>query len=236
MPTKKLQTTTQIKRDKNGLITQPNVDYIFNEDGLIDWRKMVKEEFLFANKQKTKETDVSKLEDHELIIKLAGLKELAQIRGYTDVHHKVTAPTPDYVISSCSITWIPNYETEDKEVTFTSIGDAGPHNTNGFGQMFLAAMAENRAFGRCVRNFLRIHVVAQEEMANGKVFEEPTENHTDPKLLLESVMKEKNVSFEQIKTRLADEKFDGAEDFVSVADIPTSKIFELIQRIKNKSS
>ena len=70
-----------IERDDHGLITQPKVDYIFTDDGFVDWRKMVKEEFLVPNRQKTQETDVSKLEDHQLIILLGGIKELAQIRG-----------------------------------------------------------------------------------------------------------------------------------------------------------
>ena len=55
------------KRDSNGLVE--GVEYAFNEQGFVDWRKMVKEEFLVANKQRTQETDVTKLKDSELIIK-----------------------------------------------------------------------------------------------------------------------------------------------------------------------
>ena len=235
MPTKKLQTTTQIKRDKSGLITQPNVDYIFNEDGLIDWRKMVKDEFLFANKQKTKETDVSKLQDHELIIKLAGRKELAQVRGYTDVHHVVTAPTPDYVISTCSITWIPNYETEDNSVTFSAIGDASPHSTQSFAKYFLGPIAENRAFVRCVRNFLRINIVGQEELPASKLTEDALSNgesQADPISLLKEVMKGKAITFDKLKQRLVNEGYEKANSINTLEDIPKSKIFELIERIK----
>ena len=143
----------EIKRDKNGLISGGSVDYIFNESGFIDWRKMIKVEHLVPNLQKTSERDVTKLKDTELIILIAGIKELAQVRGYTDVRYDVTSPSKDYVIASCSIKFIPNYETEGREVTFSAIGDAGPHNTHGFGQAFLGPMAENRAFVRCVRNF-----------------------------------------------------------------------------------
>ena len=36
------------KRDKNGLLT--NIQYDFNEDGSVNWRSMIKEEYLFPNK------------------------------------------------------------------------------------------------------------------------------------------------------------------------------------------
>jgi|TARA_Y100001963_G_scaffold159997_1_gene266870 hypothetical protein len=235
MPRKKADVRVATKRDSSGLITQPKVDYVFNEDGTVDWRKMVKPEFLVPNKQKTDETDVSKLEDHQLIILLGGIKELAQIRGYTNVQYSVTSPSSDYVVTTCSIDWIPNYETEDRAVTFSAIGDASPNNTQSFAKFFLGPIAENRSFVRCVRNFLKINIVAQEELGNSKLFEEPVDaGQTDPKHLLERVMKEKHVSFEQVKTRLVGEKFSGAEDFESIGDIPKSKVFELIQRIKNK--
>ena len=70
----------KIKRDANGLITGASVKYQYDENGLIDWRRMVKSEHLVPNRQRTSETDVSKLEDNQLILLLGGIKELAQIR------------------------------------------------------------------------------------------------------------------------------------------------------------
>ena len=61
----------EIKRDKNGLISGDSVNYVFNEDGFIDWRKMIKTEHLVPNLQKTSERDVTKLKDTELIILIA---------------------------------------------------------------------------------------------------------------------------------------------------------------------
>ena len=55
---KKSEIPSATKRDESGLIIQPKIDYVFNENGTVDWRKMVKEEFLVPNKQKTQETDV----------------------------------------------------------------------------------------------------------------------------------------------------------------------------------
>ncbi len=98
----------------------------------------------------------------------------------------------------------------------------------------MGPIAENRAFVRCVRNFLKINIVAQDELGNTKVFEEQVDaSQTDPKHLLERIMKEKSVSFKQIVTKLTEEGFE-PEKLTSINDIPKTKIFELIQRIKNK--
>ena len=90
---------------------------------------MLKNKWLVPNKQRTSETDVSKLKDWQLIILLGGIKELAQVRGYTDVRYDVHSPSSDYVVATCSIKWIPNFETEDREVVFSAIGDASPNST-----------------------------------------------------------------------------------------------------------
>ena len=223
-----------IKRDKDGLL--PDTDYIFNKDGLIDWRKMIKTEHLVPNKDKTSETDVTKLKDYQLIILLAGIKELAQIRGYTSVAYDVVCPSADYVVATCKITWKPNYETEGEEVVFSAIGDASPNNTSGFGQAFLAACAENRAFVRCVRSFLRIAIVSQEELGANN---ESSSNKNiksldkgDPHNLLTKAMKEKCISFDVLKSKLVDEEFKGASELNDVSGISKSKVFELIERIK----
>jgi len=236
----------EIKRDKNGLISGGSVNYIHNEDGFIDWRKMIRVEHLVPNLQKTSERDVTKLKDTELIILLAGIKELAQIRGYTDVQYEVTSPSKDYVIATCSIKFIPNYETENKEVTFSAIGDAGPHNTHGFGQAFLGPMAENRAFVRCVRNFLKINIVANDElekMTFTKPFtpqaaSAPSEEDAQPSpaALLKKVMSEKKVTWAKVKKRLEDEGYEKADSISCVEEIPKSKIFELIERLKKIKS
>ena len=224
-----------ITRNKYGLLENANINYIYNEDGTINWRKMVKLEYLVPNRQKTQETDVSKLEDKDLLILLGGIKELAQIRGYTSVEYKVVSANEQYFATSCKITWIPNYETNGREIIFESLADATINNTKSFARFFLAAIAENRAFVRCVRNFLKINIVSQEELGDAKLLEEATtsnDNPTSPQILLEKVMKEKGISFDSLKERLVKEKFINAESFNSLQEIPKSKIFELIERIK----
>jgi len=232
--TAKKKTVKPVKRDVNGLLD--SVDYIFNEDKVIDWRAMIKEKYLVPNRDRTQETDISILKDSELIILLGGIKELAQIRGYTSVDYDVKCPTPDYVVATCRINWIPNYETEGKEIVFSAIGDASPNNTKSFAKNFLGPIAENRAFVRCVRNFLKINIVSQEELGDNKSanYSPPQEEQAaiSPHSLLESAMKEKNVSFVNLKKRLKDEDYNGADDISSISDISKVKVFELIERIK----
>ncbi|MAF25320.1 hypothetical protein CL634_07060 [bacterium] len=220
----------KINRDDNGLID--GVDYIFNEDGMIDWRAMVRADHLVPNRDRTSETDVTSLKDNELIILLGGIKELAQIRGYTDLTYDVHSPSSDYVVATCSIKWIPNYETEGREVTFSAIGDASPNNTKSFAKYFLGPIAENRAFVRCVRNFLKINIVSQEELGNAKMSEPPTEAISSPQKILGEIMKDKGVSFEAVKKKLSKEDYENAEKISTIEDIPKAKIFELIERMK----
>ena len=58
------------------------------------------------------------------------------------------------------------------------------------------------------------------------------ENPTSPHVLLEKVMRDKNISFEQLKKKLVKEKVENVENINSIADIPKVKIFELIERVK----
>jgi hypothetical protein len=221
------------ERDGYGLLPKTLVEYIYDESGSIDWRKMVKHQYLVSNRDKTSEADISKLEDKDLLILLGGIKELAQIRGYTSVSYQVSCPSPDYVVAVCSIDWVPNFETGMNAVSFSAIGDASPNNTKSFARHFLGPIAENRAFVRCVRNFLKIHIVSQEEMGNAKLLDEaPQMDTANPKALLSKLMTDKNITFESVKAKLVKEGFDKAESLNGVGDIPVAKCFALIERIK----
>ena len=224
------------KRNQYGLLEDKNVKYEFNDDGTVNWRKMIKPEFLVANRDRTAETDISKLEDNELIILLGGLKDLANVRGYHSVTYKIHESSPEYVCASCSIVWIGNYETENSEsVLFEAVADAGLKNTEGFSKMYLAAIAENRAFCRAVRNFLRINIVAKEECKNVKISKpSPNVNAASPDIFLSTLMKEKNIDFGAIKAKMIKESVKGAVEWNSVKDIPRLKMFELIERMQKK--
>jgi hypothetical protein len=233
---------TPITWDKNGLIY--GFPYIFNDKGQVDWRRMIKPEFLVVNTQLFEKegraipATTEGLRDEEILILLNGIKDLARLRGYRAVRYtKLISPSSDYVAAVCEIDWRPNFETGNEPVTFSDVGDACPLNTNGFGRLYLGAMAANRAFVRCVRNFLGIVIVGKDELApkDSTTEESGAAPHTgSPNAMLLELMEEKKVTFENIKNKLVEEKYEEAENFASIDDIPRVKIFEIIGRLKKK--
>jgi hypothetical protein len=108
------------KRDENGLLE--NIQYEFNDDGSVDWRLMIKEEHLFPNKSwfelRKKDTprSIEGLKDHQLLIKLSGIKELARLRGFDSVSFETVKCELDHVAVKCTMCFIPNYETGERVV------------------------------------------------------------------------------------------------------------------------
>jgi len=155
-------------RDENGLLK--NAQYTFNEDGSIDWRSMIKDEHLFPNRSwfegRNKDCPRSSegLADYQLLIKLGGIKELAKLRGFTDVYYETVKCEQDHVAIKCSMTFIPNYETGNEPIVFSDMANATLDNTSSFATKFLETIACNRAFVRCVRNFLNVHIVGDDEI------------------------------------------------------------------------
>jgi hypothetical protein len=160
------------KRNELGLID--GVEYKFNEDGSINWRAMIKPEHLYPNKDwfETRKLQVPDsiegLGDHQLLVKLAGIKELARLRGFLDVQFKIETISSHYATAVCCISWMPNYESDGNTQTFTSTANATSENCSGFGIKFLEPIAENRAFVRSVRNYLNIHIVGDDEIDKSK--------------------------------------------------------------------
>ncbi len=119
------------------------------------------------------------------------------------------------------------------------------NNTDGFGSIYLAAIAENRSFCRAVRNFLKINIVAKEEIAPDKgkrAANNTTPTNTSntasamsPDSFLLSVLKENNISFEQVKNKMISENIKEAKSWGSIKDIPRLTAFEIIDRIQKKS-
>lgn len=229
-----------IERNSWGLYT--HIDYYFNEHGLIDWRKMIPKEFLIPNKQKTKETDITNLKEEELIILLGGIKYLAQLRGFSDVSYDVVNANEEYASTKCRITWLPNYETQNEKITFEAIAGCSLNNVRDFARRYLIEMAENRAFARAVRSFLRINIVSDKEL--GEIDQSPTDSTSvEEKIVdarsqaiisLEKLMRSRKLVFDDIKNKLLLENVHGADAFLCVNDIPTSVLLDLILRLKKK--
>lgn len=156
------------QRDENGLLK--NIQYVFTEDGSVDWRSMIKDEHLFPNKswfdlrKKDMPRSIEGLKDHQLLIKLSGIKELAKLRGFSNVHYETVKCEDHHVAVSCRISFLPNYETNNELIIFEDMANATIDNTNSFAKKFLETIACNRAFVRCVRNFLNVHIVGDDEI------------------------------------------------------------------------
>jgi hypothetical protein len=242
--------TPIFKRDEKGLLENKN--YEFTEDGLVNWRKMIDSKYLVPNLSKfpagteNKSLNINSLEDSQLLILLGGIKDLANIRGYSKVQYSVFNCTQNHVAVSCKITWIPNFETDGREVEFESLADAHLDNTKSFAKDFLMAIAENRAFVRSVRNFLRINILGSDELGDSKNGQntivhtesgvEPQVSASHPANVLKDAMTKANLSFEKMKETLIKEGVAEAETWNSINEIPHKIIFSLIQRIKKKIS
>jgi hypothetical protein len=145
---------------------------------------------------------------------------------------------PDYVAVKCTIDWAPNYETNMQSVSFSALADAHLDNTKDFAKNFLMAIAENRAFIRTVRSFLKINIVGNDEMGKTTHVDteiEPNTLVTQPVALLEKTMEEHNLSFLQVKERAVQKKMENAESWQSIKDISPLSMFTIISGIKNKN-
>lgn len=169
-------------RDFYGLVN--SVEYKFKEDGSVDWREMIRPEFLYPRAEWFERRNlpipesVEGLEDSQILVMLGGIKELAKLRGYTDVSYRINHLSERYVAAACRIKWIKNYESE--EVVYEECANATEHNTDGFCSNFLEAIAVNRAFVRCVRNFLNVHVLADEEVDHNTKAGKNNESYETP--------------------------------------------------------
>lgn len=228
-------------RDENGLLK--NTQYIFNEDGSVNWRAMIKSEHLFPNKGwfesrgKDKPSSADGLEDHQLLIKLGGIKELAKLRGFNNVSYDIAKCEHDHVAVVCTMTFLPNYETGGQAISFQDTANATLNNTSSFATKFLETIACNRAFVRAVRNFLNVHIVGDDEIDKSNLPSPAVDNSitTGPTAILKKSLRSKFgiEDFEGFKSKLRElwqkasketnedqmNVFSLAKDWSSFADI-----------------
>lgn len=225
------------ERNEFGLLK--HINYHFSDNGYINWRKMINKDYLAIKREKIQEgkTDPAQYEDKDLLILLAGLKELAQIRGYNSVSFHVTASNHDFVSVTCEIDWVPNYETENRSIQFQSTASCTLRNTDNIGSLYMMETAENRAFARCIRNFLKISIVSKEEMA--EKFAEKQTGQTvssancdipegSPHHTLQTALAKYGFTFEQIKASRVKKGEEGADKWEKITDIPVHLIFGLL--------
>lgn len=226
----------KFQRNEFGLLN--NVDYEFAEDGSVNWRSMIKDEHLFPNKSwfDLRKKDVPRsivgLKDHQLLIKLSGIKELAKLRGFTEVSYETVRCELNHVAVICRVEFLANYETLGRSVCFQDMANATLSNTSSFATKFLETIACNRAFVRCVRNFLNVHIVGDDEIDKSNL--SPTSSSggsLTPSSMMESLARDKLScsSFEEFKVILREwwkngkYKNDSAKDWNNYLDIPPAE-------------
>lgn len=248
MPKKENNNETQpcnkFKRNECGLIE--GVNYVYNDDNTVNWRAMVRPEYLVINRQqkdKVEELTSKKfndinpldLEDKYLLILLAGIKELAKTRGYNKVNYHIATAGLDYAGVVCEIEWIPNFESGMQPIVFSSLGDASKNNTFDWAGNYLLAVAENRSFVRCVRNYLGIHIVGSDEISDktGAAQELQTvSDPTKPHGVLQKKLEERGTSFEKLKAQWV--KLGNEANWDSITDIPLKDVWTILEMMKKK--
>ena len=244
------------KRNEYGLIESQS--YVFNDDGSVNWRKMIKDEFLYPNKgwfdirKKEVPSSVEGLKDNQLLIMLGGIKEIAKLRGFHSVSYDVKHVNENYVVAKCRISWTSNYEhTDDFHVCYEDVANATLANTDDFCAKFLETIACNRAFVRCVRNFLNIHIVGADEIDKSKNSFGPSVESSasdssivpvTPTGILEKTLRDKSgiTDFEGFRVILRDlwssekYRYEGIKDWKQFGDIPAKEARILLPLINKK--
>ncbi len=251
-PKPKRKTTPKAKkvRDVNGLIV--GKDYVYDDFGFVDWKAMIdsqhvflRDEFLLEKGIKIEDLSDEEIEekkgeasDEELLIKLAGFKDLARLRGYTKTHYKFTEHQGAVTVESF-IEWTPNFETGMLPVSTSAIASANKDNTQGKFSSYLAAIAENRAFVRNVKNFLGIHVIGESELKDRAGYDVEAEHVSTgestgvgPQAALQKVMEVKSISFDKLKERLAELEWEGIDEWEGIEDIPPEEAVAILKKFQ----
>jgi hypothetical protein len=237
-------------RDEKGLLKIP---HHFKPTGFVNWRKMIPDEYIVLNRErylkKSTPQDVDKLseveyaalkekaDEKDILIKLAGLKEVAQIRGYSEINSEPIRVEGNISVR-CEITWIPNFETDFQEVKTTGLADATVDSVHGVAQRHLLAIAENRALARAIRNFLQIHTVSQDEVKFEQTddYGEKPDAASGPQAAIINKLKAAKKNFEALQQfiMVSDKyrgTFTGPEVWESPTDISSSEASIILSQV-----
>lgn len=228
-------------RDERGLLK--GVDHPLVNPYTVDWRKMINPEYVVLNRAAMAKLSVdtklisaeetarllSEVSDDKKIVKLAGFRELLRIRGYSALKQTVKA-MPDGLVCECTITFLPNFETDGREVSYTAVAGASPTNVAPEYSQFLAAIASNRAFGRCVREFLGINSVTDEEL-NPNEEVKVADAASKPVELVKKRCVDAGISFETLLKGLNGQGLSHT-DWVSFETLPASVALSALELIK----
>jgi len=250
------------KRNEFGLKPLPDgQEYKFKEDGSVDWASQIPKDQLFINKayenkivetlgKPLLEVTIDEVDEKYRLATLAGIRHVANLRGFSKVEYSQPVYGVDGAVTvECRITWLPNYETEGREVVFSGLGEATKNNAppigkNKFGDwsFYLVAIAENRAFLRAAKIYLGLgSLLFREEVALAETVDaapQPIAGFS-PLSLLEAEMKKKTpeMSFEILKRTVISaykgKMKDDPTSWKTIRDICPNDIYTLIGLIRD---
>lgn len=159
--------------EKTGLII--GYPYKFTPEGRIDWRSLVDSKFLYvANEYKDRvvkeqgkpldQIDILTVKDDWLRIRLGGINQLANLRGYRSLEYELVTATESKAACVCRMEFIGNYETDGYPVICSAIASATLRSVDKNFSPYLETFAENRAFARCVKRALQINILSDIEI------------------------------------------------------------------------
>ena len=159
----------------------------------------------------------------------------------------------ELVTVKTTIVWIPNYETNFEEVSYSAIATASLNNTFSFAQKYLGEIAANRGECRAVRGFLRIPILSFDEIGpkdsknksgsyESSGGDDSQVNPAGPHAALERRLQEKGKSFDALKKKLSkDDAFissssteekplsvEDVESWENISSIPVGLVIKIL--------
>ena len=161
------------RHPESGLVN--GITYHYTPEGRVDWRRMVDPKFLYiardyeervvkAQGKPLAEVDILSVKDDWLRIRLGGINQLANLRGYRSIEYDLVAATDGKAAAVCRMEFIGNFETEGLPIICSAIASATVRSVDRNFIPYLETFAENRAFSRCVKRALQINILSDIEV------------------------------------------------------------------------
>jgi len=237
-----------------------DVSFINSTTTLFDWKSLIPSKYIEINsawlrEQGIEPKDIETEEQREeiklrageenLIIKLAGFKHLAHLRGIHSVDYEIHHVSEKHVSSLCLIRFSEASVTDkDGTVryfpssTITGVANATELNTSYPFSMFLESMAENRSFIRAVKTAFNINILGAEELhtqpSKGTGILVDDEGCTSPQESLRMAVEGKGKGFPDLLESLKKKGSKECEGWTSFEDVPPTQCFEIIASILAK--
>lgn len=225
---------------------EPNCSTPRKENGRIDWRALINKEHLALNRmalaakgisvdtlsEEDEEKLIAESPDEDLVIKLAGFRELADLRGYSSLHPEVLSWSPEHVVVKVTINWLP-HEDCPHSLTVGAIASASTFNTDSTFSKFLETIAENRAFIRAVRHSLGIVSLGQDEFKLDEVKVEA--QNTKIQSFLSEALKKMELTLDDLKIISSNHGFTWNDKWTTVDKIDPAAALSFIAMLKEEA-